>query len=299
MAFSAIYGGDTRQGYAYALGAYVLWGFMPIYMKAVAHIPPAEVVLHRVLWSVPIAALVLLATRRTADLREALRAPRVVAMAALTAAILSVNWSIYVWAIGAGAALDAALGYYINPLFSILLGAVLLGERLTRMQVAAIALAALSVVVLTVETGRLPVAALGLTLTWGVYAYFKRSLPIGPGQGFLLEVLVLTPPALAAALWLGARGEGHFLAGEPADTLLLLGCGVVTAVPLILYAYGAKGLRLSTIGMLQYVAPTMIFLVAVFVFGEPFGTARMIAFPMIWAALALYTLSLVRQAPAA
>ena len=288
--------GDTGRGFAFAVSAYLLWGFLPVYMKALAHVPPVEVVAHRVIWSVPVAGLVLWATGRTGDLRAALGSPRTLGLAAVTAALISVNWGIYVWAIGSGNALDAALGYYINPLFSIFLGAVLLKERLSPAQMAAIALAAAAVAVLTWESGRVPMAALGLTVTWGFYAYFKRSLPIGPNQGFLLEVLILTPFALMLLAVILARGEGHFLAGTAADTWLLLGTGVVTAVPLILYAYGAKGLRLSTIGILQYISPTMIFLTAVLVFGEPFGRAERIAFPMIWAALAIYTVSLVRQA---
>ena len=135
----------------------------------------------------------------------------------------------------------------------------------------------------------------GLTLSWGFYAFFKKSLPIGPNQGFLLEVLVLLGPALVYVGWLMAQGQSHFAVGIASDTWLLLGCGVVTAVPLITYANGAKLLRLSTIGILQYIAPTMIFLIAVFVFGEEFGRARMIAFPMIWAALVIYSASLLRQ----
>ena len=289
---------DTARGFGFAVAAYLLWGAMPVYMKALAHVPPSEVVAHRVIWSIPVAGAILWASGRTGDLRAALREPRTMAMAAVTAAIISLNWGIYVWAIGAGVALDAALGYYINPLFSVFLGAVLLKERLTRAQVAAIALAALAVGVLTWETGRVPVAALGLTLTWGAYAYFKRSLPIGPNQGFLLEVLLLAPFALVWLAVLGLRGEAHFGAAA-GDSWLLAGTGIVTAVPLILYAYGAKGLRLSTIGILQYISPTLIFLTAVFVFGEDFGPAERIAFPMIWAALALYTLSAVRTARAA
>jgi chloramphenicol-sensitive protein RarD len=288
--------GDTRGGFAFAVSAYLLWGFLPIYMKALAHVPPVEVVAHRVIWSVPVAGAILLATGRTGDLARAIRSPRTMTMAALTAAIISVNWGIYVWAIGSGHALDAALGYYINPLFSIFLGAVLLKERLSAAQKVAVALAAAAVGVLTVASGQVPVAALGITVSWGTYAYFKRALPIGPNQGFLLEVLILTPFALGLIALVTARGESHFLAGTPADTWLLVGTGLVTAVPLILYAYGAKGLRLSTIGILQYIAPTMILLSAVFLFGEPFGRAERIAFPMIWAALVLYTASLVQQA---
>ena len=214
---------DSLKGFAFALTAYCLWGFLPLYMKALAHISPAEVIVHRVIWSLPIAGAVLWATRRTADLKVALRSLRTLGMAAVTAALISLNWGIYVWAIGSGHALDAALGYYINPLFSVFLGAVLLGERLSRAQLAAIALAASAVVVLTWESSRLPITALGLTLTWGAYAYLKKSLPIGASQGFFLEVLLLITPALAYLAYLATTDQSHFLAGDAADTWLLLG----------------------------------------------------------------------------
>lgn len=286
--------GDSPLGLGFALAAYLMWGFLPLYMKLMAHIPPTEVVAHRVIWSIPLAGALLLVTGRTGDLRQALRSPKTLGMAAVTAALIAVNWGIYVWAITSGHALDAALGYYINPLFSVFLGAVVLGERLTRVQWLAVGLAALAVVVLTVDAGRLPMAALGLTFSWGLYAFFKKSLPIGPNQAFMLEVLLLSPFALGLVLWLGANGQGAFLANGW-DTALLLGAGVVTAVPLITYANGAKLLRLTTIAILQYLVPTMIFLLAVFVFREPMGMARMVAFPMIWAALVLYTGAMLRQ----
>ena len=290
---------DSLRGFGFALTAYLLWGFLPIFMKALAHISPAEVIAHRVIWSIPIAGAVLLATGRTAELITALRTPRMLGMAALTATLITVNWGIYVWAIGAGHALDTALGYYINPLFSVFLGAALLGERVSRAQMAAIVLAAAAVGVLTFEAGKLPVTALALTVSWGLYAYLKKSLPIGPNQGFFLEILLLLPAALAYVGWLSWRGQSHFMAGTPKDTILLLSCGLVTAVPLMIYANGAKLLRLSTIGIMQYIAPTMIFLTAVFVFHEPFGRAQMIAFPMIWAALMIYTASMIHQARSA
>lgn len=286
---------DTPQGLAFAVTAYVLWGFLPLYMKLVSHMSAVEVVAHRVIWSLPIAAVVLITLRRTADLRDALRSPRTMLMACVTAALITVNWGIYVWAISTGHALDAALGYYINPLFSIFLASVLLGERLSRAQLAAIALAAGAVLVLTIEAGRIPWVAVGLMLSWGFYALAKKSLPIGPNQGFLLEVLILLFPALGYLAYLANTGQSHFATGTPLDTWLLVGCGVVTAVPLMIYANGAKLLRLSTMGILQYIAPTMIFLIAVFVFDEPFGSARMIAFPMIWAALIIYSSSMLRQ----
>ncbi len=287
---------DTPQGLAFALTAYVLWGFLPLYMKLLSHIPPAEVVAHRVIWSLPIAATLLIILGRTGDIKTALTTPKMLAMGCVTAALISINWGFYVWAITSGHALDAALGYYINPLFSVFLGAVLLGERLNKLQLAALALAFAAVVILTLEAGKLPWVAIALFVTWGFYALAKKSLPIGPNQGFLLEVMILTPPAIAYLIWLGPTG--NFL-GSAYDTWLLLGCGVVTAVPLLIYANGAKLLRLSTIAILQYIAPTMIFLIGVFVFKEPFGGARMVAFPMIWMALVLYSIAILRNMRAA
>lgn len=285
---------DTPRGLAFAVTAYLLWGFLPLYMKALSHIPAAEIVVHRVIWSVPVAGALLIVLRRTKDLQAALKNPRMLGMACITAALISLNWGIYVWSIASGRALDAALGYYINPLFSIALGAILLREPLGKAQMAAVALAAAAVVVLTLEAGRVPWVAVGLTLTWGFYAFFKKSLPIGANQGFLLEVLILLAPALGYFAYLTATGSSSF-GGSLSDTSLLLGCGVVTAVPLIVYANGAKLVRLSTMGILQYIAPTMIMLAAVLLFGEEFGQARMIAFPMIWAALVIYSVPMVRQ----
>lgn len=285
---------DTPAGFAFALTAYILWGFLPLYMKLLAHIPAPEVILHRVLWSVPLAGLVLLLLRRTADLRSALGTPRVLAMGLLTAALVSLNWGVYVWAIAADRTIDAALGYYINPLFSVALGALVLKESLSRAQLIAVGLACVAVAILTYEAGTLPWVSLALTFTWGFYAFFRKTLPVGANQGFMLEVLILSPFALGYLAWLTATGQSHFMAGNITDTALLLGCGIVTAGPLMIYANGAKLLRLSTIGILQYVAPTMIFLIAVFVFKEPFSSLKAFAFALIWAALVIYTGSMLR-----
>ena len=290
--------GDSPRGFAFALTAYVLWGFLPFFMKAVAHIPASEVVAHRIVWSVPLAGLVLVWLGRTADIKAALRSPRMLAMATLTAVLITINWGIYVWAIGAGRAIETALGYYINPLFSIFLGAVLLKEKLDRAQMVAIALAACAVAILALDAGGLPWVSIGLCFSWGFYAFFRKTLPIGPNQGFFLEVLLLSVPALGYILWLESSGQGHFGDTGMADVLWLLACGIVTAIPLMIYANGAKLLRLSTIGIMQYIAPTMIFVIAVFVFGEPFGTAKLIAFAFIWAALFLYSGSMLRTARA-
>ena len=284
---------DSLRGLAFALGAYGLWGFLPLYMKALADVPTLEVLAHRVVWSVPVSLIVLTLLGRTTDLWAALRNPRMVVMAGVTALLVAANWGIYVYSIQTGQALEAALGYYSNPLFSVLLAATLLGERLDRWQWLAIALATLAVVILTVEAGRVPMVATGLFLTWGFYGYLKKKLPIGPNQGFALEVILLLPIALAYLVWLGA--DGHFWTGTTTERGLLLLAGVVTATPLMLYANGAKLLRLSTIGMVQYLTPTMIFLLAVLLFGEPFAGARLVAFPLIWAALAIYTWRLIRS----
>ena len=285
---------DTLRGFGFALTAYLLWGLLPMFMKQLAHIPPMEVVAHRVIWSVPIAAVVLWMTGQLGDLAAVFRSPRMLGMGVITASLISVNWGLYVWAIGTGHALEAALGYYINPLFSIFLGWALLGERLSGAQKLAIAIVAGAVALMAWQTGQVPLVALGLTVSWGFYAYFKRALPIGANQGFMLEVLMLLVPS---ALYIGFLGEGgNFAFALTQDTGLLILCGVVTAAPMMIYANGAKGLRLSTIAIMQYIAPTMIFLTATFVFQEPLGQAQLLAFVMIWGALVLYTVSVVRQA---
>ncbi|WP_370673622.1 EamA family transporter RarD [Pleomorphomonas sp. PLEO] len=291
---AAVPAGPGRyRGFAFAFTAYLLWGFLPFYMKAVAHISPYEVVAHRVLWSVPITAAILAAQGGFGSFLAVFKQPRMIAMGFLTASLISVNWAIYVWAIGSGRALESALGYFINPLVNVALGTIFLGERLSRVQMFAVALAIFGVGLMTVENSGLPWVSLALALSFGIYGYLKKTLPIGPTQGFLLEVVLISPLALVYIGWLAATGSGHF-AGTGAtttgsDTLLLAASGLVTAVPLILFVFGARLLRYSTIGLMQYIAPSMIFLTAVFVFHEPFSTGKLVAFMFIWAALVVYT----------
>ncbi|TPW32088.1 EamA family transporter RarD [Pararhizobium mangrovi] len=281
-----------------AFGAYFIWGLMPFYMKALDDISPIEIVAHRVIWSVPIGLAILVVLGRTADLRAALRSPRSIGLGALTAALIATNWSVYIYAIVAGHAVQAALGYYINPLFNVVLGLVFLGERLTRRQALAVTLAAAGVALLAYRLGGLPWISLVLPLSFGCYGILRKTLPIGPAQGFTLEVILMTPLAIALVAWYVARGEDHFgfATGDfDGETALMLLAGPLTAAPLVLFASGAKRLRYATIGLMQYLTPTMIFLIAIFVFREPFDRIQLAAFVLIWIALAIYSSTLVRR----
>jgi chloramphenicol-sensitive protein RarD len=285
---------DTKAGFLYAGGAYFIWSILPLYMKMLSHIPAWEIVSHRILWSLPVAGFVMWWNGFGGDIKAALTNPRTLALAFVTSALISFNWGTYVWAVTSGHALETALGYYINPLFSVFLAAVLVGEKLNRVQMFAIGLAVVAVGVLTFENGGLPWVSLILTLTWGLYAYFKKTLAIGATQGFFLEVLILSLPSLVLVVWLEMQGTSHFMHTGWRDVGLLTISGLFTAVPLMLYAMGAKGLRLTTIALMQYSAPTVIFLIAVFIFKEPFSLYKGIAFALIWTALAIYTWSLVK-----
>jgi len=286
---------EPLDGFAFALGAFLLWGILPFYLKAVAHIPAWEVVTHRVVWSLPVALLIVIAMKRGADVRHALGDRRLLTFAALTAALISINWGVYVWAIANDRAIEGALGYYINPLVNVLLGAVFLGERLNRLQAIAIALASFAVMILTFRAGGLPWVSLALAFSFGFYGFFRKTFPLGPTTGFTIEVVILSVVAVPVIAWLMARGTGHFGPTGLRDMGLLMLGGPVTTIPLVLYASGARLLRYTTIGVMQYVTPTMIFLIALFAFNEPFSFWQLIAFCFIWAALALYTTSLWQQ----
>ncbi len=285
---------SPRTGFLYALSAYLLWGALPLYMKAMDHMPATEIVAHRILWSVPVAFIILFMLRRTSDFFAALRNPRLLGMMAITAFVITLNWGLYVWAVAENIASEAALGYYINPFITILLGYVLLKERLEKLQWIAVAVAAIAVLLLTVLGGSFPWIALVLAFSFATYGYLRKTVPIGPTQGFLLEVTLLAPFALAYVLWLSSQGQSHLVWGSE-DFWWLVGCGPATAFPLILYAFGAKALRLATIGIMQYIAPTLIFLCAIFIFSEPVSTWKYAAFGLIWTALALYAWSLLRN----
>ncbi|MCB1423659.1 MAG: EamA family transporter RarD [Nitratireductor sp.] len=285
---------DTRTGFFNALGAYLLWGILPLYLKLLQDINAFEVMAHRALWSLPVAGVVLWLIGRTSDILPTFKNPRKLGILFITALIISSNWTIYVWAIAVERTLEAALGYYINPLFTVAMGAAFLGERFTRAQMVALALAALAVLLLTVLGGVFPWISLALAISFATYGFLRKTIDVGPSQGFLIEVMLLAPFALAFIVWREASGHGVFFESV-SNTALLLGCGPVTAAPLILYAFGVKGLRLSTVGLMQYLAPTLMFLTGLFIFREPFSFWQAVAFVMIWAALVIYTWSALRK----
>ncbi|WP_152045435.1 EamA family transporter RarD [Aureimonas psammosilenae] len=286
---------ETSQGLLYALSAYLIWGLiLPLYMKALSHVPPMEIVGHRIVWSLPVAVAILWCSGALRQALAKLRSPRLVAMGATTAALITLNWSTYVYAIITDRAVDAALGYYINPLVNVLLGAVFLRERPTRLQGVAILLAFAAVLILTFQAGGLPWISIVLALSFGTYGLLRKAMPFAPAEGFFIEVLILALPAAVLIAMALPEGPRHYVP-EGFDWLLLFGTGAITALPLILYAAGAKRLQYATIGILQYLAPTMIFLTAVFVFGEPFSRAQLVAFALIWAGVGIYVWSLVNS----
>lgn len=287
---------SRSRGLASALLAFVVWGFFPIYFKAVTHVPALEVLAHRVVWSVILLAIATPLLGRWATAREAL-GPRKRHLVAASALLIAANWGTYIWAVQAGRVLQASLGYYVNPLVSVLLGVVFLRERLRPYQTAAIVLAGLGVVVLVVDRGELPWLPLTLALSFGLYGLVRKRAGVDAVGGLLAETALLAPLALGLVAVLAARGEGAFGAGAR-TSLLLAAAGPVTAIPLVWFALGVRSLPLSTVGLLQYVTPTLQFLLAVLVYREPFTRAYGVAFGFIWGALALYSWDAFRAARA-
>jgi chloramphenicol-sensitive protein RarD len=279
--------GSARAGVAYAAGAYVFWGTFPLYFRALAGVPAPEILAQRIAWSAAFMLAFVSARRHWPQVRAQL-SPAVALRLALSATLISTNWLIYIWAVNAAHVLDASLGYFVNPLVSVLLGVVFLREPLSRRQVLAIALAAVGVLSLVVRAGRFPWVALSLAVTFGLYGLIRKRVAVDATVGLLTEVVVLAPLAVSFLAFLGASGRGHF--GEsPGRTALLALSGVITAVPLMWFAVGVRRLRLATVGLLQYLNPTMQFAIAVLIFGEPLTPAHRFAFACIWLGLAVYT----------
>ena len=288
---------DRRQtvaGALFALAAFGLWGINPVYFKAVDHIPELEVLAHRVVWTVALLAALVTATGGWTTVARALRDRQTLAMLGLSAALISANWFIYIWAVVAERVLETSLGYFINPLISVLLGVLVLRERLSPLQGVAVALAGLGVLNLSLEAAGLPWVALSVAVTFGFYGLIRKTVRIGSVEGLLVETSLMLPAAVVYLLVMGGR-SGVFGSGSAADVLLLLAAGLVSAIPLLCFTSAARRLPLSTIAMFQYLAPSAQFLLAVFAFGELFTRAHLVTFLCIWAALGIFTLDSLRR----
>jgi chloramphenicol-sensitive protein RarD len=284
-----------RTGLAAAVAAFLLWGLFPLYWKLLAAVPALEVVAHRMAWGLVSVAIWVTLRGRWADARAVASRPGTVLRLAGSGALISLNWLLYIWAVINDHVVEASLGYFINPLVNVLLGVLVLRERLGRAQWIAVALATAGVAVLTLWHGRLPWIALALAVSFGLYGLARKTVGADAVIGLLWETGLVTPLAAGYLVVLGQRGSGAFGASDlPTSALLALG-GAVTAVPLVLFTVGARALPLSTVGFLQYLSPSLQFLLAVLVFREPFAPAHAAAFAFIWTALAILTWDLRRR----
>ncbi len=291
-------GSSTTRGIWQAIGAFTIWGLFPIYWKALTGIPASQLVGHRIAWSFALLIIAVFVRGQWRTLRQAVTQPRTV-LAYLTAAVMvSANWLIFVWAVNAGYVVESSLGYFMNPLISVLLGAVLLKERLRALQWTAIALAAVGVAALTLDYGRPPWIALALASTFATYGLVKKLAPLGPVVGLTFETGLLLIPAVAYLALAERAGTGAFLHSSATTTVLLMGAGVVTTVPLLLFSSAAKQIPLSVLGLVQYITPTLQFLVGVFLFHEAVSRYALLGFGAVWVALAIFGAeALTRRAP--
>ena len=278
-----------KKGVLAGVAAYTLWGLLPVYWKALQTVPALEILVHRTVWSLVFVLLLQAILRRWDWLRLVRQQPRMLRIFLGSTVLLSLNWLTYIWAVNAGHVVDASLGYFINPLVSVLLGMIFLGERLRPWQGVAVGLAAVSVLYLTLGLGSLPWIALVLAGTFGFYGLLRKTAPLGSMEGLSVETALLSLPALAYLLALEATGQGSFGHAGATTSLLLAFTGVVTAVPLLLFAWAARNTTLATVGILQYIAPTFQFLLGLLVYHEPFSPARLLGFGGVWLALVIYT----------
>lgn len=278
-----------KRGIWYGVAAYGLWGLLPIYWKALHNVPAAQILAHRMIWSLAFVTVILAAKRRWGWIRPALHNGRVLLTFTATGAILALNWFVYIWAVNAGFIVETSLGYFINPLVNVLLGVVFLRETLRRGQWAAIALAAAGVVYLTFGYGSFPWIALTLAFSFAFYGLLRKTAPLEATEGLALETAVLFLPALLYLLYLEVEGTAAFGHAGLQTTLLLAGAGVATGLPLLLFGLAARRITLTNLGLLQYIAPTFQFLIGVLIYNEPFSGGRIVGFVLIWLALLVYT----------
>jgi chloramphenicol-sensitive protein RarD len=286
---------EQRKGIALGAGAYALWGLFPLYWPLLEPSGSIEVLAHRVVWSLVAVGVLVQVLRRGPEVRQVLRDGRRVARLALAAVLIAVNWGTYIYGVTSEQVVETSLGYFINPLVTVLLGVVVLGERLRPLQWGALGVAGLAVVVLTVETGHPPWLALVLAASFGTYGLLKKTAGVRAVEGLAVETAVLAPVAAVYLLVLGAQGTGTFASAGTGHALLLVSSGIVTVVPLLMFGASAQRVPLFTLGLLQYLTPTMQFLLGVLLRHEPLGLAKLLGFCLVWVALAVFTYDLVRS----
>lgn len=284
---------ETRRGLTYGVAAYLIWGLFPIYLKALGSVGSGEVLAQRILWSLVLTAAMIAVAGRWTAIRDVLRKPGLLGLLLATATLITVNWLVYIHAVATDRMLAASLGYYLNPLVSVVLGVVVLKEKLSRAQMGAIVLALAGITVLGANAGGALWISLTLAFSFATYGLLRKMAPVDPLSGLAIECAFLAPLAAGYLLWLGARGEASFGADRAID-LLLIASGAITAVPLLLFSAAAKRLRYATVGILQFIAPSLVFLLAVFAFGEALTPAHVICFAAIWTAVAIWVADAVR-----
>ncbi len=277
-----------KKGIWFAIGAYLAWGIFPIYWKWLHTVPAIQVIAHRIIWSFVLLGLIIFVTRQWKSFRAAVLGRRVVLIYLASAILLSINWLTYVWAVNAGYIVETSLGYFINPLLSVLLGVIFLQERLRPWQYAPIGLAAIGVTYVAFSYGVFPWIALTLAFSFGLYGLVKKTAPLGSLHGLTLETGLLFLPAVGFLFVMDRLGQGAFLHTSTVQNLLMAGTGVVTTVPLLLFASAAQRIPLSMVGVLQYITPTMQFLLGVLIYREPFNRSLLIGFSIVWTALILF-----------
>ncbi len=277
----------NKKGILYGIGAYALWGFFPIYWKLLHQVPAVQLISHRIGWSFILLMLVILVTKQWANFRSTITT-RTIRIYTIAALLIGVNWLVYVWAVNADYIVETSLGYFINPLLSMLMGVIFLRERLRLMQWIPIGLAATGVGYLTFAYGRLPWIALLLAFSFGFYGLVKKVAPLGSLYGLTLETGILFLPALAYLTFTEINGTGAFLHDTPLASVLMVGAGLVTTVPLLMFASAAQRIPLTMIGVLQYIAPTIQFALGVFLYKEPFDRGHLIGFSIVWIALIIF-----------
>jgi len=288
-----------NKGILYGIGAYILWGFLPIYWKFLHPVSALQVIGHRIGWSFVMLVLYIVASKQWQAFRSVAFQPKTIGIYAIAGVLLSINWLIYVWGVNAGFIVETSLGYFINPLLSVLLGVVFLRERLRPVQWIPVGLAAVGVIYLTFVYGRLPWIALSLAFSFGFYGFVKKLSPLGSLYGLTLETGIVFPIAVIYLVIVGINGSGSFLHDGTFIDLFLIGAGLVTTIPLLMFASAAKQIPLTLVGLLQYIAPTLQLLIGVFLYKEAFDFSHFIGFAIVWLALIIFAIesSIAKRAP--